>query len=112
MLTFAWDRLVWCRSSRLQIDLHTHGPSLATLIKLIAKNRVFIADLDVERLAATLMLKPGITTQEPAVIAIVIRTRGKRHEEQLLQTLSSFGYSCKRTPERQTENLAPDDRRH
>ena len=32
----------------------------------------------------------------PAIVMIVIRTRGKRHEDQLLQSLISFGYFCTR----------------
>ncbi|MBT9332000.1 hypothetical protein [Paracidobacterium acidisoli] len=94
-MALTWEHFIWRRRSRLQIGLPLHGPSLATLVKLIAKNHTFIADIDMERLAATVTLKPGVTTHEPAVVIIVIRTRGKRHEKQLLQTLSSFGYVCK-----------------
>ena len=100
----AWEQLIWHRRIHLQVELPIHGPSLATLIKLIAKNRAFISDLDIESLAATLTLDPGLRTHKPAVITIVIRTRGKRHEEKLMQTFSSFGYSCKRVSEQRTED--------
>lgn len=95
-MPFAWEHLVWRRSSRFRIALPIHGPSLATLVKLIAKRSAFIADFDVERLAATLAFEPGVMAHEPAVIAIVMRTKSERHEERVLRTLVSFGYICHR----------------
>ena len=94
-MMIAWEHLVWRRSSRLQVDLPVHGPSLATLIKLIAKNRVLIADLDVEKLPSIFSLEPRTITHKPGVVSIVLRTKGQKHEEQLLHTLSSFGYRCR-----------------
>lgn len=38
----AWEQIVWRRRTQLQIELPSCGPSIATLIKLIAKSQVFI----------------------------------------------------------------------
>jgi len=95
-MAFGWEHAVWRRSSRFRIELPTHRPLLATLVKLIAKSRAFIDDLDLERLATILTPEPGLITHMPSVVMIIIRTKGKRHEEQLLQSLASVGYSCKR----------------
>lgn len=96
-MAVAWEQLIWWRRSRFQIELPIHGPSLATLIKLIAKNHVFIADLDVEKQAATVALAPDVLTYRPAVISIVLRTRNRGQEEQILKILASFGYAYLRS---------------
>lgn len=95
-MSFAWEHLVWRRSSRLQIDLPIQGPSLETLIQVIAKNHVYIAHFELAKLAATLAFEPNVFSHKPAVVDIVIRTKNRTHEEQILRTLSGFGYRYQR----------------
>jgi hypothetical protein len=95
-MALAWEQLLWRRRLRLQVELPQHGPSFATLIKLIAKNQVFVTDVDVERLSTAIALKPGVFTQKPGIVTIVVRTKGRSHEERLLHMLASFGYTYRR----------------
>jgi hypothetical protein len=71
IVAFAWEQIVWRRRAMLRIELPQHGPSFATVIKLIAKNRVFIADVDVERLSSLPAFEPGMFTHKPALAAIL-----------------------------------------
>ena len=96
-MVWVWKRLIWRRKSHLQVELPPHGPSLATLIKVMAKSDVLIADIDVERLSSFMAFEPGVFTYKPALVAIVVRTRGRRHEEQFLHLLTGPGYTCDRT---------------
>uniref|UniRef100_A0A372IJP6 Uncharacterized protein n=1 Tax=Paracidobacterium acidisoli TaxID=2303751 RepID=A0A372IJP6_9BACT len=95
-MTLAWEHLIWRRRARLQIELPQHGPSFVTLIKLLAKSQVLITDVDEERLSSFLAFEPGVFAHRPAVVTLVIRTKGHSHEERLLHTLASFGYTCSR----------------
>ncbi|MEI9978228.1 MAG: hypothetical protein WDN23_04385 [Edaphobacter sp.] len=92
-MMWVWERLIWRRTSSLQIELPQHGPSFETLVKLLAKNRVFIIDVDVDRLSSFLSSQPGVFTHKPARVTVVLRTRDRRHEEQFLSSLISLGYT-------------------
>ncbi|MEI9979904.1 MAG: hypothetical protein WDN23_13085 [Edaphobacter sp.] len=95
-MIFAWEHLIWRRTAQLQVELPLHGPPLATLIKLIAKAQVFIADVDVERLSSVMSFQPGMFTHKPAVVTIAVRTKSRNQEERLLRALTNSGYSYKR----------------
>lgn len=81
----------------LRIELPLHGPSFATLIELIAKNRGFIVDIDVERLSSLLAFEPSVFIHKPALVTIMVRTKSAIHEEHLLHMLTTFGFIYSRT---------------
>lgn len=94
-MTFAWEQIVWRRKTCLQIELPLHGPPFVTLIKLVAESQVLITDVEQERLSSLLAFEPGVFTHKPGVVRITVRTKNRTHEERLLHTLASFGYTCR-----------------
>ena len=95
-MNIPWERVIWRRETALRVELSRQGPSFATLIKLLSAQGVFIADVMIGTLHSTLVLNPGVVTHRPAQITVLMRTKGRKHEEQVLEELNSFGYTYRR----------------